>query len=101
MATFRTSKPAPVADPKVPHVILVGLPGSGKSTVGAAVADKLSRGFLDIDVEIERREGRSVSQIFAERGEPYFRQMELAITEELAMMGNMIVAPGGGWVTSP
>jgi len=85
-------------DPTKPHLILVGLPGSGKSTVGAAVAERLGRTFLDLDLEIERRESASVTQIFAEHGERYFRKRERELTDELRLTGNMIVAPGGGWV---
>ena len=99
--TFRTSNPVSAADPSKPHIILVGLPGSGKTTVGQGVAQKLGRTFLDLDLEIERREGRSVSQIFGEKGEPYFRQKEREITEELTLVGNMIVSPGGGWAADP
>lgn len=99
--TFRTSNPVSAADPSKPHIILVGLPGSGKTTVGQAVAQKLTRTFLDLDQEIERREGRSVSQIFGEKGEAYFRKKEREVTEELTLVGNMIVAPGGGWVADP
>ena len=97
--TFRTSKGESAADPAKPHLILVGLPGVGKSTVGAAVADRLARSFLDFDVEIERREGQSISQIFGEKGEGYFRGLERGLTDELRVFGNMILAPGGGWVT--
>jgi shikimate kinase len=99
--TFRTSHPGSAADPSIPHLILVGLPGSGKTTVGQAVAQQTGRTFLDLDLEIERREGRSISQIFAERGEPYFRKKERELTEELTLVGNMIVSPGGGWVVDP
>ncbi len=84
-----------------PHVILVGLPGSGKSTVGRRVARRLSRPFVDFDSEIERREGKSIAQIFAESGEPGFRALELALTRELAKTSGMILAPGGGWTTIP
>jgi shikimate kinase len=101
MPTFRTSKPGSVADPSLPHLILVGLPGSGKTTVGQAVAEKLGRTFLDVDQEIERREGRSITQIFGEKGEGYFRAKEREVTEELAIVGNMVVAPGGGWIANP
>lgn len=101
MPTFRTSNPVSVADPSLPHFILVGLPGSGKTTVGQAVAAHLKRTFLDLDLEIERREGRSISQIFGEKGEGYFRKKERDVTEELKLVGNMIVAPGGGWIADP
>jgi shikimate kinase len=98
---FRTSRPGSAADPSKPHLILVGLPGSGKTTIGEAAAELLGRTFLDLDQEIERREGRSISQIFGEKGEPYFRKKEHQLTEELRFVGNMLVAPGGGWVGDP
>jgi shikimate kinase len=98
---FRTSRPGSAADPSRPHLILVGLPGSGKTTIGQAVAERLGRTFLDLDQEIERREGRSISQIFGEKGEPYFRGKERELTSELTLVGNMVVAPGGGWVGDP
>jgi shikimate kinase len=84
-----------------PHLILVGLPGSGKSSVGAGVARRIGRPFVDFDVEIERREGVSVATIFQERGEGHFRELELTLTRELAGTGGMILAPGGGWITVP
>jgi shikimate kinase len=99
--TFRTSNPVSAADPSKPHLSLVGLPGAGKTTIGQAVAQKTGRTFLDLDLEIERREGRSISDIFGEKGEAYFRKREREVTEELALVGNMIVAPGGGWVADP
>jgi shikimate kinase len=100
MPTFRTSRPVS-ADVGTPHVVLVGLPGAGKSTIGRAVAEATGRAFLDFDAEIERREGRSVAELFAERGEPAFRAKERALTEELATVGGMILSPGGGWVADP
>lgn len=83
------------------HLILVGLPGAGKTTVGAAVAAELGWGFLDFDAEIERRVGCSVAELFAARGEAHFRQLELELTDELRARPAMVLAPGGGWITSP
>ena len=85
-----------------PHVVLVGLPGSGKTTVGRGVASALGRAFLDFDEEIERREGESIGAIFARRGEADFRRLELQLTEEIrGAGGGMVIAPGGGWITIP
>jgi shikimate kinase len=81
--------------------VIVGLPGAGKSTVGLKVAEKLGRTFLDFDAEIERREGMPITQIFGERGEGGFRELERKLTEELKDFGNMVLAPGGGWITDP
>jgi shikimate kinase len=88
-------------EPSSPHIILVGLPGSGKSTVGRRVARRLGRPFLDFDSEIERRSGKSIAQIFSESGEPGFRALELELTKELAKTSGMVLAPGGGWTTIP
>jgi shikimate kinase len=98
MATFRTSRPVSLTELGEPHIILVGLPGAGKSTVGRALADKLSRPFLDFDLELARREGKPVAAIFAEDGEPRFRELERLLTREIAAVGGMVVAPGSGWI---
>lgn len=81
--------------------MLVGLPGAGKSAVGARLARATGRTFLDFDVEIARREGATIAAIFAQRGEASFRQLERALTLELRALGNMILAPGGGWMSRP
>jgi shikimate kinase len=100
-ATFRTSNPVSAADSRWPHLVLVGLPGAGKSTIGRGVAERLNRTFLDFDNEIERRQGKTIADIFGEKGEGHFRELERALTEELRLMGNMVLAPGGGWVSNP
>jgi len=84
-----------------PHVVLIGLPGSGKTTVGRRVARILRREFLDFDEEITRREGATVVEIFRTRGESYFRDREYELTRELAGRSAMILAPGGGWICQP
>lgn len=83
------------------HLILVGLPGAGKTTAGRAAAARLGRPFVDFDAEIETREGMTIARIFAERGEPYFRKLEAELTAELLGMEPAVVAPGGGWMTNP
>jgi shikimate kinase len=80
------------------HIVLVGLPGSGKSTVGPLLANLLGAEFMDLDREIEMRERMNIPEIFAARGEPAFREMERALTRELASRPAMVLAPGGGWM---
>lgn len=82
------------------HLVLLGLPGAGKSTVGPLVAKALGRAFVDLDHEIERRVGLSVGAIFAERGEAAFRRLEREATADLLAPASspIVLAPGGGWV---
>ncbi|MDQ2968712.1 MAG: shikimate kinase [Actinomycetota bacterium] len=82
-----------------PHLILVGLPGVGKTTIGRAAARQLARQFLDFDEEIERRAGMSVREIFRLKGEDHFRALEFSLTKELSTSGGMVLSPGGGWIT--
>jgi shikimate kinase len=83
------------------HVLLVGLPGSGKSTVGRLVADSLAAPLIDIDGLLVREMGMPVSQIFGMVGEARFREMERdAVTA--AQGGNPgVIVPGGGWAAQP
>jgi shikimate kinase len=81
-----------------PHLVLVGLPGSGKSTVGPLLAGALGAPFVDFDHEIEKRQRMSVSEIFSTRGEEAFRAMERTMTRELAGRPPTVMAPGGGWM---
>ena len=83
------------------HLVLVGLPGAGKSTVGPLVAAALGRPFLDFDRELAVRGGQAVADLFAAGGERRFRNMEIALTHELAHAPPMVLAPGGGWITNP
>jgi shikimate kinase len=85
----------------LPHIVLVGLPGSGKTTVGRAAAKIAGKPFIDFDEEIVRREGMPVAQFFATRGEPAFRALERQLTEELVEHPPSVVSPGGGWIATP
>jgi shikimate kinase len=95
--TIEPVREAPAINSK--HLVLVGLPGAGKSTLGALVASHAHRPFLDFDVEIARRYGAPVSKIFSDRGEAFFRGLERMLTMELVDAPAMILAPGGGWIT--
>ena len=83
------------------HIVLIGLPGAGKSTVGKMVAERLHTAFVDIDSILNRKEGKPISMIFAEKGEPAFREMERK--EVAAALANepAVIAPGGGWAAQP
>ena len=81
-------------------VVLVGAPGSGKSTVGGLLAERLGVPFADVDAVIEQRTGRSIAEIFADDGEPAFRALEEQVTAEL-LGGPGVLSLGGGAVLSP
>lgn len=83
------------------HLVLIGLPGAGKSTLGRKAARQLEVEFLDLDAEIERVERRTVGEIFAAEGEDYFRARERALTASLRSRPSMVLAPGGGWAAQP
>lgn len=79
-------------------VWLVGMPGSGKTTVGPLLAERLRLRFVDVDAEIEARAGRDVAGIFAEAGEGGFRSLEREVIASLARDGDAVIAAGGGAV---
>jgi len=81
-------------------VVLVGAPGSGKSTVGKLLAAELGREFVDVDAVIEERAGKPISEIFVSDGESAFRGLEEATTLELIELP-AVVSLGGGAVLSP
>lgn len=80
------------------HIILVGLPGAGKSTVGRRLAEALAAPFVDLDEIIAAREGKSIPRIFAEDGEAAFRALELAVGRVAFQGPPSVIAPGGGFV---
>lgn len=84
-----------------PKAVLIGLPGSGKSTIGRRLAKAMGLALLDTDAEIERRTGRTISDIFAEDGEPGFRRIEEEVIREALCDHDGILSLGGGAVTTP
>ena len=82
-------------------LVLVGLPGAGKSSVGQIIAEQLGWTFVDLDRAIEAEAGLSVAEIFQRMGEKYFRGLEADLTNRLTSQHQVVFAPGGGWITNP
>lgn len=81
------------------NIILVGMPGSGKSTIGKLLALKLGRQFIDADAEIVNTAKMSIPEIFASSGESVFREIETSVLKQLGSKSNLVIATGGGCVT--
>lgn len=84
-----------------PRAVLVGLPGSGKSTIGRRLAKALGVSLLDTDAVIEQQTGRSIADIFATDGEPEFRRIEEEVIRAALEEHDGVLSLGGGAVTSP
>lgn len=78
------------------NLILIGMMGCGKTTVGGLLAGRLGLELADTDALIEQREKRSIPEIFVENGESYFREIELLVSEELGGRQGLVIACGGG-----
>ena len=81
------------------NIVLIGMMGAGKTTVGGLLAKRLCRPFVDTDALIEEREGRSIPDIFAQDGEDAFRALELKLARELSDQSGLVIACGGGLPT--
>ena len=81
------------------NIILIGMPGCGKSTIGKALAAQLGKEFVDADAELEKNVGRPISQIIPEDGEAHFRELETQTLEHLGKQSGLVIATGGGCVT--
>lgn len=77
-------------------IVLVGLMGAGKSSIGRRLAERLDLPFVDADHEIEAAAGKSIPEIFADHGEPYFREGERRVIARLLENGAQVLATGGG-----
>lgn len=80
------------------NIVLIGMPGSGKSTVGRMIRDAMGRPFVDVDDYIKQKAGMEISDIFRTQGEEGFRRLELEAVKELSLRSGLIIATGGGTV---
>jgi shikimate kinase len=77
------------------NIVLIGMPGCGKTTVGKLLAEKLETEFVDVDEFIEKKVGKTISEIF-ENGEEYFRRLEEQAVSELSVKKSIVISTGGG-----
>lgn len=85
----------------IQNIALIGFMGTGKSTVGRLIAEQLRFDFLDTDMLIEQRSGKKITEIFAQNGEPAFRELEAQLVAELAARNHTIISTGGGLPANP
>ena len=83
------------------NIVLIGMPGCGKSTVGKELAQRSKKAFVDVDTCIEQKAEKSIPQIFAEDGEEAFRALETQVLQEIGKQSGLVIATGGGCVTKP
>lgn len=81
------------------NIVLIGMPGCGKTTIGKELARRMYKKFVDIDAEIERQAGMSIPEIFSARGEGDFRELESQVLKEIGKQSGFVIATGGGCVT--
>ena len=79
-------------------IALIGFMGTGKTVVGKALAQRLGKGYIEMDSLIEQKAGKTIPQIFQQAGEITFRELEIEVTKEVALRNNTVIACGGGVV---
>lgn len=80
------------------NIYLIGMPGCGKSTIGKIISSKIGAGFIDLDLFIVKKSGKSIDELFSQ-GEEFFRKVETACLREVSKLDGAIIATGGGIVT--
>ena len=80
-------------------MVLIGMPGCGKSTIGSILAEKCGKIFVDADAEIIKLAGKPIPDIFAQDGEEIFRELETTVLQRLGSQSGLVIATGGGCVT--
>ena len=83
------------------NLVLVGMSGGGKSTIGKRAAEKLGKGFVDTDDLIIERIKMPIAEFFAKEGEPAFREIETKVIHEVSSRNNLVIATGGGIIKNP
>src|SRR5437899_2910421 len=78
------------------NIVLTGFMGTGKSAVGRRLSERLKAPFVDVDMAIKKRAGKTTAQIFSEDGEAAFRELERAVIAEIAILDRTVIATGGG-----
>ncbi|MEI6806909.1 MAG: shikimate kinase, partial [Myxococcaceae bacterium] len=78
------------------NLVITGFMGTGKSRIGRILAENMGMSFIDMDRTMEQRQGKTVSEIFADYGEPFFRELERQLCFELFQKSGQIIATGGG-----
>lgn len=86
---------------KIKNIVLIGMPGCGKSTIGKLLAEKTGKEFIDTDFLIEEEMGLSIPQIFEKYGEARFRQLENEKSNEIGILNTQVISTGGGMVLNP
>ncbi len=84
-----------------PNIILTGFMGTGKTTLGLLLAEKIGYQFVDTDALIEQQAGQTIAELFQTKGEAAFRKLESELVEELAQKEGLVIATGGGLVLDP
>ncbi|MCL0091250.1 shikimate kinase [Dehalococcoidales bacterium] len=79
-------------------IALIGFMGTGKTAVGKIVAEKLGKEFIELDLLIEQRAGKTIAEVFQQDGEIAFRELEIEVTKEVSEKKNVVIACGGGLV---